>query len=229
VSTDEQKLGLQLDALQRHGCMHVYEDQGASGSLRARPGLDQCLAELRSGDRLGRSLQHLLEIVTDLWAHRVGLVSLTENIDTTSASGRLIFSVFGALAEYERAMIQERVRAGIVAAKDRGVIMGRRPALNPTRLRLARKLVAEGKKPGAVARMLKVGRATIYRALKKSAWRPTPCSNRVVWFSSNGSHPGRRSGVCHGLRRRGFISVYKRVRGPKMVQYGGSRITRGGQ
>jgi DNA invertase Pin-like site-specific DNA recombinase len=143
VSTEEQKLGLQLDALQRHGCEHVYEDRGASGSLRVRPGLDQCLSELCCGDvlvvwrldRLGRSLQHLLEIVTDLQARGIGLVSLTENIDTTSASGRLIFSVFGALAEYERAMIKERVQAGIAAAKERGVVMGRRPALNPTRLR----------------------------------------------------------------------------------------------
>jgi len=120
-------------------------------------------------DRLGRSLQHLLEIVTDLQARGVGLVSLTENIDTTSASGRLIFSVFGALAEYERSMIQERVQAGIAAAKERGVVMGRRPALNPTRLRLVKKLIADGETPATVARMLKVGRATIYRALKQSA------------------------------------------------------------
>jgi DNA invertase Pin-like site-specific DNA recombinase len=92
-----------------------------------------------------------------------------ENIDTTSASGRLIFSVFGALAEYERSMIQERVQAGIAAAKERGVVMGRRPALNPTRLRLVKKLIADGETPATVARMLKVGRATIYRALKQSA------------------------------------------------------------
>ena len=177
VSTEEQKLDLQLDALRHHGCVQIYQDLGASGSLRVRPGLDECLADLRSGDvlvvwrldRLGRSLQHLLQIVTDLQGRGIGLVSLTENIDTTSASGRLIFSVFGALAEYERAMIQERVRAGVAAAKDRGVRMGRRPALNPSRLRLVRKLVAEGEKPAAVARLLKVGRATIYRALKLSA------------------------------------------------------------
>jgi DNA invertase Pin-like site-specific DNA recombinase len=177
VSTEEQKLDLQLDALQRRGCIQVYQDLGASGSLRARPGLDQCLGELRSGDilvvwrldRLGRSLQHLLEIVTDLQTRGVGLISLTENIDTTSASGRLIFSIFGALAEYERQMIQERVKAGIAAAKDRGVTMGRRPALNPSRIGLVRKLVAEGEKPAAVARLLKVGRATVYRALKLSA------------------------------------------------------------
>lgn len=177
VSTEDQKLGLQLDALQAHGCAQVFEDLGASGSLRVRPGLDQCLADLRTGDvlvvwrldRLGRSLQHLLEIVTDLQARGIGLVSLTESIDTTSASGRLIFSVFGALAEYERAMIMERVGAGIAAAKVRGVKMGRRPALNRSRLALARKLVAEGQSPAAVARLLRVGRATIYRAIKQSA------------------------------------------------------------
>lgn len=177
VSTSEQKLELQLDALRAYGCSKIYEDAGVSGSFQRRPGLDECLADLADGDvlvvwrldRLGRSLQHLLEIVGGLKDRGIGLISLTESIDTTSPTGRLIFSIFGALAEYERSLIAERVRAGMTAAKERGRHVGRRPALNRPRLALARRLVAEGESPAVVARMLKVGRTTIYRALKKAA------------------------------------------------------------
>ncbi|MBC5816128.1 MAG: recombinase family protein [Candidatus Eremiobacteraeota bacterium] len=172
VSTDDQKLGLQLDALKGAGCTKIFRDE-ASGAARSRPGLDTCLAALRPGDvlvvwrldRLGRSLAHLLSIVEGLRDRDVGLRSLTESIDTTSAGGKLIFSIFGALAEYERAMISERVRAGMRAAKKRGANVGRRAALTPTALTQARRLIAAGESISDVARSMRCGVSTLYRAL----------------------------------------------------------------
>lgn len=135
VSTQDQTLDLQKDALQKIGCTHICTDT-ASGSTTERPGLSEALKFLRAGDvlvvwrldRLGRSLQHLIDAIAQLHRHSIGFKSLTENIDTTTPGGKLIFHVFGALAEFERDLIRERTQAGLAAARARGK-RGGRPAL----------------------------------------------------------------------------------------------------
>jgi DNA invertase Pin-like site-specific DNA recombinase len=132
VSTEEQTTALQYDALKRAGCEQIFAES-ASGACDHREALGQALATLRPGDclvvwrldRLGRSLSGLLSIVSDLDARGIGFRSLTEAINTQSASGRLLFHVMGALAEFERALISERTRAGMAAARQRGVSFGR--------------------------------------------------------------------------------------------------------
>jgi DNA invertase Pin-like site-specific DNA recombinase len=126
VSTDEQNLSLQLDALEEAGCRRVFQDVG-SGSLKHRPQLDACLRFVTDGDtlvvwrldRLGRGLKHLIELVEALEDRGIAFRSATEEIDTASASGRLTFHIFGALAEFERQIIRERTRAGVAAARAR--------------------------------------------------------------------------------------------------------------
>jgi DNA invertase Pin-like site-specific DNA recombinase len=137
VSTRDQNLDLQLDALKRAGCERIYQDV-ASGSKTARPALDEMLAQLRAGDvlviwkldRMGRSLAHLVELVGDLVKRKVGLVSLNDPIDTTSAQGRLVFNLFASLAEFERELIRERTQAGLSAARARGRVGGRPKGLS---------------------------------------------------------------------------------------------------
>src|ERR671916_533654 len=132
VSTGEQTLDLQLDALKTAGCGKVYTET-ASGAKAERPGLDEVLGYLRQGDtlvvwrldRLGRSLQHLIEVVAALAERGIGFKSLTEQIDTTTPGGKLVFHVFGALAEFERDLIRERTHAGLAAARARGRTGGR--------------------------------------------------------------------------------------------------------
>jgi DNA invertase Pin-like site-specific DNA recombinase len=129
VSTRDQNLDLQVDALKRTGCEHIYQDI-AGGSKAARQALDEMLAQLRAGDvlviwkldRMGRSLAHLVELVGDLVKRKVGLVSLNDPIDTTTAQGRLVFNLFASLAEFERELIRERTQAGLSAARARGRI-----------------------------------------------------------------------------------------------------------
>lgn len=181
VSTDDQNLDLQRTALTAAGCAHVFEDQISDMALR-RPGLDQALARLGAGDclvvwrldRLGRSLPHLIETIRLIGDRGAGFRSLTESIDTTTAGGRLYFHMMGALAEFERALIIERTRAGMKAAKARGVEVGRKRVLTPTQISHARQLVEQGESPSAVARSMKVGRSTLYRALNLSA---RPCQD----------------------------------------------------
>ncbi len=137
VSTRDQNLDLQVDALKRVGCEHIYQDI-AGGSKTARPALDEMLGQLRAGDviviwkldRMGRSLAHLVELVGDLVKRKVGLVSLNDPIDTTSAQGRLVFNLFASLAEFERELIRERTQAGLSAARARGRIGGRPKGLS---------------------------------------------------------------------------------------------------
>lgn len=138
VSTEDQNLALQIDALKAAGCRHIYRDEGVSGIAVSRPALKKAMAAVRPGDvlvtwkldRLGRSLVHLIEIV-ELLEHRgAGFRSLSEAIDTTTAGGRLIFHVMGALAEFEQSLISERTRAGMAAAKARGRRLGRPPRLS---------------------------------------------------------------------------------------------------
>src|SRR2546423_716996 len=132
VSTTEQNLDLQLDALKKADCVKIFTDT-ASGAKTARKGLDEALTYVRPGDtlvvwrldRLGRSLKHLIEVVTDLEKRGIGFKSLTENIDTTTSGGKLIFHIFGALAEFERDIIRERTKAGLEAARARGRKGGR--------------------------------------------------------------------------------------------------------
>ena len=173
VSTEDQNLDLQRRALAAAGCSQIFDDQ-VSGAIVERPGLTQALKTVQSGDvlvvwkldRLGRSLAHLIEVVRDLGQRGVDFRSLSESVDTTTAGGRLVFHMMGSLAEFERSLIGERTRAGIAAAKARGVHVGRRKALTPERLAHARMLIASGESPSAVARSLEVGRSTLYRALE---------------------------------------------------------------
>ncbi len=133
VSTDEQSVDLQIDALERAGCGRIFFDSGFSGALRSRPALDEVLVELKSGDtlvtwrldRLGRSLSHLITLVGDLEKRGIAFKSLSEAIDTSTAGGRLQFHMMGALAEFERSLISERTKAGMAAAKIRGAQLGR--------------------------------------------------------------------------------------------------------
>jgi len=173
VSTTDQDPSLQLDALKAAGCATVFTDH-ASGALDSRPQLDRLLDQLRPGgtvvvwrlDRLGRSLRHLIGLVEDLKAKGVGLRSLTESIDTRTPGGKLIFSIFGALAEFERALIQERTLAGLAAARDRGRKGGRPSVMTPLKIRKARQMYAAGEYTvEAIAETLGVSRKTIYRHL----------------------------------------------------------------
>ncbi len=173
VSTDEQTTRLQRDALRAAGVDAVFEDK-ESGALRSRPRLDRALAELRAGDtlvvwkldRLGRSLRNLLEVAETLRERGVALRSLTEHIDTASATGKMLYAVLGAVAQFERDVLRERTVAGMRAAKSRGEHIGRPPALTSSQIREARKMLERGESPSHVARVLRVGRSTLYRAIQ---------------------------------------------------------------
>lgn len=149
VSTDEQNLDLQKDALRRAGCQIVFCDQGISGTTFDRPGLERALRRLKKGgvlvvwrlDRLGRSLGKLVDLVTYLEQQNVKFESLTENISTDSSSGVLLFHMMAAMAQFERTLISERTKAGIQAAKARGKKHGRKPALNPNQQKQAMDLM----------------------------------------------------------------------------------------
>jgi DNA invertase Pin-like site-specific DNA recombinase len=172
VSTDEQTTRLQLDALRAAGCVAIHEDS-ASGVSRSRPGLARALADLEAGDtlvvwrldRLGRSLRDLLDISEMLRERDVALRSLTDHIDTSTAAGRMLYAVLGAVAQFERDVLRERTLAGMRAAKNRGEHIGRPPALSPLQIREAKKMLDRGESPNHVARVLRVGRSTLYRAI----------------------------------------------------------------
>ena len=173
VSTAEQNAALQVDELTAAGCYRVYTDQ-ASGVLDRRPELDALLGQLRPGDtlvvwrldRLGRSLRHLIDTVTSLDERRVGFRSLRESIDTTTPGGRLVFHLFGALAQFEREIIRDRTVAGLAAARARGRTGGRPAKLNPDQVKTARRLYDERELTvEEIGRILGVSRTSIYRAL----------------------------------------------------------------
>ena len=175
VSTDDQMLDLQLDALTTSGCDPVYQET-ASGKSGVRPELAQCLKALRAGDvlvvwrldRLGRSLSDLVRIVSELEQRGIGFESLTEKIDTTSAAGKLTFHVFAALAEFERNIIRERTKAGLDAARARGRKGGRKPALNDKQVREIKALMADPQiEVSEVARRYGVSRTTLYKYNRK--------------------------------------------------------------
>ena len=170
VSTTEQDQALQEDALTKAGVDQIFTDT-ASGAKTSRPALDQLLSKLRSGDtvvvwrldRLGRSLRHLIDVFSDLESKGVAIRSLTESLDTSTPGGRLIFHVFGALAEFERDLIRERTNAGLVAARARGRTGGRPSVWTAEKLQIAQDLLAQGTDIATVSRILGVSRASIYR------------------------------------------------------------------
>ena len=173
VSTEDQKLHLQHDALRAAGCDRTF-DEKVSGAGKRLPVRDELLEYVRSGDvvvvwkldRLGRSLRDLIEIVTALKEQGVELRSLHESIDTTTPAGKLTFHVFGALAEFEQDVARERTRAGLAAARDRGAKLGRPRALRPEQVEMARTMMANPKLSARqVAEQLGVHRATLYRSL----------------------------------------------------------------
>src|ERR1035441_8256922 len=173
VSTQEQSLDLQKDALRRAGCEKIIEDV-ASGKTENRPGLDHVRELLREGDvlvvwrldRLGRSLKHLIELMTELEKQKIGFQSLQESIDTTSPGGKLIFHMFGALAEFERNLIRERTRAGLEAARARGRKGGRPKKLSAKERELAIELYHQKTRGiDEICTALKISKPTLYAYL----------------------------------------------------------------
>jgi len=173
VSTTGQDAALQHDALTVARVDRIWTDT-ASGTTTSRPQLDMMLSGLLPGDvvvvwrldRLGRSLPHLLALVDDLTARGIGLRSLTEEIDTTTAGGRLVLSIFGALAAFERELIRERTVAGLQAARDRGRVLGRPTVVTPAKLAAAQSLLAAGATVTDAAAAVGVSRPTLYRHLQ---------------------------------------------------------------
>lgn len=174
VSTDDQNLDLQKDALTRSGCDRIMEDR-LSGASAARPGLEATLDYARPGDvivvwrldRLSRSLKDLIEMVAMLESKGIGLKSLHESIDTSSSSGKLVFHIFGALAEFERNLIRERTQAGLQAARARGRKGGRPKALNSDKRALAIKLYDEKQHTvDQICQMMGVSKPTLYKYIE---------------------------------------------------------------
>jgi DNA invertase Pin-like site-specific DNA recombinase len=173
TSTGDQTTALQLAALKRARCSHIFEDRGHSGATVKRPALDRCLKTLRAGDslvvwkldRLGRSLRDLIILLDGLHERGVRFQSLTEAIDTETPTGRAMWQMIGVLAELERSLIAERTRAGMLAARRRGVKFGRKRKLSAAQIEHARKLIGQGESRQYVADLLNVGRVTLYRAL----------------------------------------------------------------
>ena len=172
VSTDDQTLDGQMDALTVAGAGRIFADK-ISGTVRARPELDRLLDQLRPGDvvvvtkydRLARSLQDLLAITQDIEAKGAGFRSLAEDIDTTTPAGRLIFHVFASIAEFERARIAERTREGLAAARKRGRVGGRPPALSPGQKEEVRRMRdMEGRTLAEIAALFRVSVKTVRRA-----------------------------------------------------------------
>ncbi len=184
VSTEDQTLDLQRDALKRAKCRQVYEEQ-ATGKNIARPQLEACLKSLREGDtlivwrldRLGRNLDDLIGLVSELEQRKINFESITEKIETISPAGRLVFHVFAALAEFERNLIRERTVAGLTAARARGRTGGRPPKLTPKEIKTIRALLKSAEIPVAeIAARFHIARSTLYRAILKPADGPNRAS-----------------------------------------------------
>lgn len=181
VSTIDQNLSLQKDALLKAGCEKIFEDT-ISGATASRPGLTEILAFARPNDvicvwrldRIGRSLKNLIELVNLLEEKGIGLQSLQESINTTTSSGKLIFHVFGALAEFERNLIKERTSAGLAAARARGRQGGRPKALEPGKRKLAVDLYNKKEYPiNEICKMMGISKPTLYEYVKE-ANQPNP-------------------------------------------------------
>src|SRR5437588_13016269 len=178
VSTQDQTLNLQKDALEKLGCNKIFTDT-ASGSKAERTGLNEALEYVREGDtlvvwrldRLGRSLKHLIETITELNNRKIGFKSIQESIDTTTSGGKLIFHIFGALAEFERDIIRERTQAGLTAARARGRLGGRPRKLDSAaKVAMARALYDDQTHSiPDICKTLGISRATLYRHLDAPA------------------------------------------------------------
>src|SRR3954447_1548632 len=176
VSTADQTLDLQHDALTKAGCSKIFTDT-ASGAKSEREGLVEAISYVRPGDilvvwkldRLGRSLKDLITRITELNDRKIGFKSLTEQIDTTTSGGKLIFHIFGALAEFERDIIRERTNAGLEAARSRGKLGGRPMALSPEKIKLARRMYADkSTSVSEICKMLGISRHTLRRYVKET-------------------------------------------------------------
>ncbi|WP_269584238.1 recombinase family protein [Roseibium sp. Sym1] len=176
VSTYEQKLDIQLNALKQAGCKSIFQDRGLSGALAERPGLDKALHALAAGDtlvvykldRLGRSVLHLADLITRLDANGVQFCSLTEGIDTTTSGGKLVFHVFAAVAEFSRNLIRENTRAGLMAARERGAQIGRPRCLTDEQVLEAQSYMQErGKSPDEAAARFGVSASTLRRSIHR--------------------------------------------------------------
>lgn len=177
VSTSEQSTSMQKQALKQAGCEKIFTDT-ASGILATRSGLDKAMSHLRDGDtlvvwrldRLGRSIQNLIQIVQLLQDKKIGFKSLQENIDTTTSGGKLIFHIFSALAEFEREVIRERTKAGLQAARARGRLGGRPHLLSAKDIIRLKKLYANKKNTVLeICKIFKISRTTFYNYLKNKS------------------------------------------------------------
>ncbi|CAO3439708.1 hypothetical protein [Azospirillum argentinense] len=177
VSTGDQSLDLQRDALKAAGCSRIFEDV-MSGAKPRRPGLDACLQALEPGDtlvvwkldRLARSLSSLIDVMQHLEKRGIGFRSITQAVDTTTPSGRMMLGILGVVAEFERDLIVERTRAGLAAAKERGVQFGRPTLLTPEALEEAKRLIREeGYSVPKAAAAVGVKKATLYAAIPGGA------------------------------------------------------------
>ena len=231
VSTRDQKPDLQLDALKAAGCERVYQDV-ASGAKTARPALDELLGQLRAGDvlviwkldRMGRSLKHLVELVGSLMERKVGLLSLNDPIDTTSAQGRFVFNLFATLAEFERELIRERTQAGLTAARARGRVGGRPKGLSPqaeaTAL-AADTLYRERKlSVAAIAQKLHVSKSTLYsylrhRGVEIGAYQKSARSRDQQPSAASPAEPPAAERVATVTLRLAVVNNSKFVRGRK--------------
>ena len=185
VSTFDQNLDLQRDALEKAGCEKIFTDT-ASGAKDDRVGLSAAMEFARAGDsivvwkldRLGRSLKHLIETVNQLNARGVGFASLQESVDTATPGGKLVFHIFGALAEFERELIRERTTAGLAAARIRGRQGGRPSKLTAKQVKLAKQLFADRSLSiKEICQTLSVSRTTLYRLVGKQAANQTEQQN----------------------------------------------------
>ena len=176
VSTKDQKADLQRDALKKAGCEKIFEDK-MTGKHLNRDGLEKALGILRAGDtlvvwrldRLARSLKHLIELISHLEENKIGFKSITEAIDTTTSGGRLVFHIFGALAEFERNLIRDRTMAGLEAARARGQKGGRRYKLSDKQRALAIKLHKDGKDSVKdICQMMNISKQTLYNYIGKA-------------------------------------------------------------
>ncbi len=175
VSTADQKLAMQLDALNGVGCDLIFKDHGVSGAKASRPGLDDALGELKAGDalvvfkldRLGRSVLHLSDLLARFQNEGIHFVSLSEGVNTTTSGGRMVYHLFSTIAEFERDLIRERTMHGLEAAKARGQTLGRPRLLDPSTVIEAHRHVAQKDVGiGEMAQRLGVSHSTLARAFK---------------------------------------------------------------
>lgn len=180
VSTDEQTLALQLDALRSDGCEAIHDDHGISGTAMKRPGLTAALAALQAGDtltvwridRLGRTTAGLALLLDELHGRGVEFRSIMDGMDTRSATGKALYGIMSVLAQLERDLISERTKAGLQAARRRGRRAGRPPSLTPEKRELAVRLIEDGKGRAEVARMIGIAPATLRRHLNSQIRSP---------------------------------------------------------